>query len=564
MAHGFLRDRLRAEGIDETWFRQVLGALDVERDLFEHPLETFARASSRRRTWLDPFSGPQDLLIWTPMNYLDVLTRERIEEAILGSEATLLVVEHDRAFIDRIATEVIILGADLAPVPMNNELDVHYSIGGVGRHADDAPGPEGLRARNLVAAAAEVFAKRGYERAAMGEIATAAGVSTGNVYRYFPGKRELFDAAVPPAFVRRFRELLRRRVRALNGIRDVRDLSPDAPYHLASEELLRFCLDHRLRVIVLLARSAGSRYQRFAEHTVDDLVRLAVAHFESVDPARAREVELRCTTRFDLTEIYRAFVSVLVAILVRFETEASIREAIGAYNRTTLPAGPGRRRVLREPLVARARGAGQQHDHPQPVVEAEAQQLLGRQVVGRVRRQVAHVANPIQRPYPPPQELAEAPDESGRHHRIEQLALAREVAVDVAGRKAGGGGDLAHGRSLVAAFREHLGRRGDQVFAQDSFRPGHRPRGAQRHRRIMNILFIILETGAESSAQRDDLGRDAVDEGAVVLDHQQGRLGAEDRLFDPLARQHVEVVHRLVPDQEVLRARGRSEPGRPS
>ena len=108
---GFLRDRLRAEGIDETWFRQVLGALDVERDLFEHPLETFSQGQLKKADLARSFLGPQDLLVWDePMNYLDVLTRERIEEAVLASEATLLVVEHDRAFIDRIATEVIVLG----------------------------------------------------------------------------------------------------------------------------------------------------------------------------------------------------------------------------------------------------------------------------------------------------------------------------------------------------------------------------------------------------------------------------------------------------------------------
>ena len=44
------------------------------------------------------------------MNYLDVLTRERIEQAVLASDVTLLVVEHDRAFIDRVATEVITIG----------------------------------------------------------------------------------------------------------------------------------------------------------------------------------------------------------------------------------------------------------------------------------------------------------------------------------------------------------------------------------------------------------------------------------------------------------------------
>jgi AcrR family transcriptional regulator len=187
---------------------------------------------------------------------------------------------------------------------------------------------ESVRDR-LIEAAVEVFARRGYEGAGMGEIAAAAGVSTGNVYRYFPGKRELFDAVVPPVLVRRFRELLRSRVRALDGVREVRSLPADAPYHLASEELLRFCIDHRLRVIVLLARSAGSRYARFAEHTVEDLVRLAVAHFRSVDPG----VELSRTMRFDLAEIYRAFVQVLVAILVRFESEASIRQAVAAYTR---------------------------------------------------------------------------------------------------------------------------------------------------------------------------------------------------------------------------------------
>jgi hypothetical protein len=54
-----------------------------------------------------------------------------------------------------------------------------------------------------------------------------------------------------------------------------------------------------------------------------------VAHFQSVDPI----IELGRTLRFDLTQIYRAFVSVLVSILERFETEASIREAVEAYTR---------------------------------------------------------------------------------------------------------------------------------------------------------------------------------------------------------------------------------------
>lgn len=47
------------------------------------------------------------------------------------------------------------------------------------------------RAR-LVAAGAEVFARRGYRDATVAEIAREAGCSTGALYVHFPGKHELF------------------------------------------------------------------------------------------------------------------------------------------------------------------------------------------------------------------------------------------------------------------------------------------------------------------------------------------------------------------------------------
>jgi len=108
---GLLRNHLRADSIDETRFRQVLGVLDVEGDLFEHPLETWSEGQRKKADLARTFVAQQDLVVWDePMNHLDVLSRERIEEAILASLPTMLIVEHDRAFIDRIATEVIHLG----------------------------------------------------------------------------------------------------------------------------------------------------------------------------------------------------------------------------------------------------------------------------------------------------------------------------------------------------------------------------------------------------------------------------------------------------------------------
>lgn len=50
----------------------------------------------------------------------------------------------------------------------------------------------------LLAAAAEVFAERGYDKAGVAEIARRAGVTTGAIYARYPGKAELLVEAIDP------------------------------------------------------------------------------------------------------------------------------------------------------------------------------------------------------------------------------------------------------------------------------------------------------------------------------------------------------------------------------
>ncbi|MBN1477758.1 TetR/AcrR family transcriptional regulator [Candidatus Sumerlaeota bacterium] len=52
------------------------------------------------------------------------------------------------------------------------------------------------RPEEILAAASEVFILRGYAQATMQEIAQAAGVSAGTIYRYYEGKEALFHALV--------------------------------------------------------------------------------------------------------------------------------------------------------------------------------------------------------------------------------------------------------------------------------------------------------------------------------------------------------------------------------
>ena len=110
---GLLREYLRKEKADETKFRSILGVMGAWGELFERPLETFSRGELKKVELCKSFMYPGRLLIWDePLNYLDIMSREQLEEVILEFEPTLLFTEHDKAFVENIATKI---------VTMNNE-----------------------------------------------------------------------------------------------------------------------------------------------------------------------------------------------------------------------------------------------------------------------------------------------------------------------------------------------------------------------------------------------------------------------------------------------------------
>ena len=107
-ATGSLRARLASAQLDETHFRQVLGEFAVTGDVFERPLETLSHGQLKKIDLCRSIASPCDLLIWDePMNYIDILSREQIGRAILESTPTLLFVDHDRYFVELVATSIV-------------------------------------------------------------------------------------------------------------------------------------------------------------------------------------------------------------------------------------------------------------------------------------------------------------------------------------------------------------------------------------------------------------------------------------------------------------------------
>ena len=78
-----------------------------------------------------------------------------------------------------------------------------------------------------------------------GYIAAQAGVSTGNLYRYFTNKDELFYSILTDDFVESFLRLLRRRVKSLLDAENLADL--DADTQRDAQDLLGFWVTHRLK-----------------------------------------------------------------------------------------------------------------------------------------------------------------------------------------------------------------------------------------------------------------------------------------------------------------------------
>lgn len=108
----FLRGDLAAfaeeSGIDESLFKAILHKLGFERTQFEKDMADFSAGQKKKVLLARSLCEPAHLHVWDePLNYVDVLSRMQLEELLLKSAPTLLFVEHDKVFCDKIATKII-------------------------------------------------------------------------------------------------------------------------------------------------------------------------------------------------------------------------------------------------------------------------------------------------------------------------------------------------------------------------------------------------------------------------------------------------------------------------
>lgn len=105
---GFLKDLLLENGIDQDKFKNILSYFDLGDEHFERPIETFSQGEMKKIDIARAFSTENHLFVWDePLNYMDILFRKQLEDAILEFEPTIIFVEHDVAFGNKIANRVL-------------------------------------------------------------------------------------------------------------------------------------------------------------------------------------------------------------------------------------------------------------------------------------------------------------------------------------------------------------------------------------------------------------------------------------------------------------------------
>lgn len=105
---GGLRDYAAEYGIDESLFLTILRKLGFERVQFEKDMGDYSAGQKKKVLLARSLCQSAHLYVWDePLNYIDVLSRIQIEELLLAFRPTLLLVEHDRVFCEKIATKVV-------------------------------------------------------------------------------------------------------------------------------------------------------------------------------------------------------------------------------------------------------------------------------------------------------------------------------------------------------------------------------------------------------------------------------------------------------------------------
>ncbi|WP_018782107.1 Lsa family ABC-F type ribosomal protection protein [Bacillus sp. 95MFCvi2.1] len=105
---GLLSVFIEEHEIDETLFKSILRKMDFDRIQFEKDIFHYSGGQKKKLLIAKSLCEKAHLYIWDePLNFIDIYSRMQIEELIQQFNPTMVIVEHDKAFQQTVATKTI-------------------------------------------------------------------------------------------------------------------------------------------------------------------------------------------------------------------------------------------------------------------------------------------------------------------------------------------------------------------------------------------------------------------------------------------------------------------------
>lgn len=105
---GTLSKFTEKNNLDESLFKAILRKMDFERVQFEKNMEDFSGGQKKKVLIAKSLCEQAHLYVWDePLNFVDVYSRMQIEQLIKEFAPTMLLVEHDSAFRDAVASKIV-------------------------------------------------------------------------------------------------------------------------------------------------------------------------------------------------------------------------------------------------------------------------------------------------------------------------------------------------------------------------------------------------------------------------------------------------------------------------
>lgn len=121
-------------------------------------------------------------------------------------------------------------------------------------------------------AALTVFAEKGYSKAKISDIAENAGISVGNIYRYYKSKEEIFYFILPESFLILVKSLLIEKISIIKD-KNIEIYKELDKMWVLNDEFILFMIENKERILILFNNSQGTKYENSRYEIIEFIIK---------------------------------------------------------------------------------------------------------------------------------------------------------------------------------------------------------------------------------------------------------------------------------------------------